>query len=90
MFPCHMVDKQKTECVLTLGRKTGIYFRKYRNFRNMFPFSSKHVKTLFPQVVDNLLRTSLLSSTDLLQVVTTTCYCPAIQQFINKLQVITL
>jgi hypothetical protein len=27
----------------------------------------------------------LLSSTDLLQVVPTTCYRPAIQQFVNKL-----
>jgi hypothetical protein len=29
----------------------------------------------------------LLSSTDLLQVVPTTCYRPAIQQFVNKLHV---
>jgi hypothetical protein len=35
-------------------------------------------------LVDNLL-TRLLSSTDLLQVVPTTCYRPAIQQFVNKL-----
>jgi hypothetical protein len=31
-----------------------------------------------------------LSSTDLLQVVATTCYRPAIQQFVNKLRVTTL
>jgi hypothetical protein len=31
------------------------------------------------------LATRLLSSTDLLQVVLTTCYRPAIQQFVNKL-----
>jgi hypothetical protein len=35
-------------------------------------------------LVDNLL-TRLLSSTDLLQVVPTTCYRPVIQQFVNKL-----
>ena len=38
------------------------------------------------RLVDNLLvAASLLSSTDLLQVVSTTCYRPAIQQFVNKL-----
>jgi hypothetical protein len=31
------------------------------------------------------LATRLLSSTDLLHVVPTTCYRPAIQQFVNKL-----
>jgi hypothetical protein len=31
-----------------------------------------------------------LSSTDLLQVLPTTCYRPAIQQFVNKLRVATL
>jgi hypothetical protein len=37
------------------------------------------------RLVDNSLQpTRLLSSTDLLQVVPTTCYRPAIQQFINR------
>ena len=37
-----------------------------------------------------LLTSLLLSSTDLLQVVPTTCYRPAIQQFVNKLWATTL
>jgi hypothetical protein len=37
------------------------------------------------RLVGNLLQGWLLSSTDLLQVVPTTCYNPAIQQFVNKL-----
>jgi hypothetical protein len=36
-------------------------------------------------LVNNLLATRLLSSADLLQVVPTTCYRPAIQQLVNKL-----
>ena len=48
------------------------------------------VRTACSQLVDKLstacwqLSTRLLSSTDLLQVVPTTCYRPAIQQFINN------
>jgi hypothetical protein len=42
------------------------------------------------QLVDNFPSARLLSSTDLLRVVPTTCYRPAIQQFVNKLWVTTL
>jgi hypothetical protein len=46
------------------------------------------VFTLFvPSLTSCRLVTKLLSSTDLLQVVPTTCYCPAIQQVVNKLRV---
>jgi hypothetical protein len=55
------------------------------------------VRTACSQLVDKLPTTAcwqlairLLSSTDLLQVVPTTCYHPAIQRFVNKLWVTTL
>jgi hypothetical protein len=41
--------------------------------------------TALLQLVIDKLATSMLSSLDLLQVVPTTCYRPAIQQFVNKL-----
>jgi hypothetical protein len=62
---------------------------------------SRLVAMLFQQLVNRMcshclfpacwqLATRLLSSTNLLQVVPTTCYRPAIQQFVNKLWVTTL
>ena len=57
----------------------------------MLPRMCSHC--LFPacwQVACWQLATRLLSSTDLLQVVPTTCYRPAIQQFVNKLWLATL
>ena len=54
------------------------------------------VRTACSQLVDKLLTacrqlaTRFLSSTDLLQVVPTTCYRPAVQQFLDKLWVTTL
>jgi hypothetical protein len=52
--------------------------------QNVFALLVPSLLTSCQWLVDNLL-TRLLSSTDLLQVVSTSCYRPVIQQFVNKL-----
>jgi hypothetical protein len=60
-------------------------------FQQLVNATTECVCTACSQLVDKLstacrqLATKLLSSTDFLQAVPTTCYRPAIQQFVNKL-----
>jgi hypothetical protein len=55
--------------------------------QDVFALLVPSLLTSCQRFVDNLLQacTRLLSSTDLLQIVPTTCYRPTIQQFVNKL-----
>jgi hypothetical protein len=64
----------------------AMYTYKYAQVvTNLQQTCSNAVPTTCQQDVFALLVPSLLNSTDLLQVVPTTCYRPAIQQFVNKL-----
>jgi hypothetical protein len=64
--------------------------------QDVFALLVPSLLTSCQRLVENLLQsrwqlaTRLLSSTDLLQVVQTTCYRPATHQFVNKLSVTTL
>ena len=53
--------------------------------QGVFALLVPNLLTSCQRLVENLLATRLLNSTDLLQVVPTICYRPAIQQFVNKL-----